>query len=799
MLKYYFKTAWRNITNNKLFAILNIAGLAFGLSVCIILFAFVTKELSFDRMYPNAKNIYRVNMETTAEYNFGKWSTLPNAVGPAILKDIPQVKSTTRLIKDGFGATASLTVDGKNFSEKGLYLADSSVFRIFDFSFIEGDIHSVFSQPKSIVLSQSAKQKLFGNESSFGKVIYLNNRDTLHVSGVYQDLPENSTIDCDMVYNIMDSWMGKNTSWSNASFESYCLLQPNANVDDVQKMATALIDKYVEKGDQYYSRFMFQPLAKIHLYSTDLRQGYSSRMGNINNVKGLSFLALLVLLIACINYMNLATARSQKRAKGVGMNKVLGANFRQTLLIFYLETGIVSFVSISIGYLLAVLLTPLFKTMTGIELNDSNLYSTTILFSLLIIWFLVTIISGSYPAFSMSRISPLILMSKSKPKHAVENFVRKGLVVFQFVSSVILIIAVITIWQQMKFIRNKDLGYNPKGVVALSISSVRNKEQIKMVISNLKKLASIEDVSAVQTIPGDIESGRSVRKLITDKQGFPIKSCHADGPVVNTMQLNLLAGADLPVSISKEDTTCYVVINETVANYLGFKTPQDAIGKYIITEMNGTSIVKGVVKNFNYQSLRDEVGGYVYYEMNDAPEGLGTLLVRYNTANLSLLIDQVQDVFKTDLPSTAFEYQFLDRHIQTLYSQEQHTANASMVFSVLAIFIACLGLFGLAAFTAEQRTKEIGVRKVLGATALGITKLLTMDFLKLVMLAFVIASPIAWWLMNKWLLGFAYRIDMGWLVFVIAGLSVVFISLATISLQSVKAALANPVKSLRTE
>jgi putative ABC transport system permease protein len=799
MIKNYLKTAWRNIVANKLFTSLNIAGLAIGMCVCITLFASISYELSFDRMYKNSKNIYRVNMQTSAQYNYKVWAQLPNSVGPAIAQNIPQVKVATRLIKHDFGASVSLKTDDKNFTEKGLYLADSTAFNMFDFSFTEGNAHTAFAQPKSIVLSQSAKERLYGQEPAFGKIIYVNNHDTLHVSGVYKDLPANSTIDCDMVYNIMDSWMGKNVYWSNASYETYCQLQPGANVEQVEKQATALIDKNVAKGDQYFTKFLFQPLTAIHLYSADIREGYSGRIGSIGTVKALLFLSLLVLAIACINYMNLATANSQKRAKGVGVNKVLGANIGQLLALFYMETAVLSFIAIVIGYALAFLVQPMFQNVTGILLTPSALYATPILMSLLLTWLLVTLIAGSYPAFSMSGISPLVLMNKLKLKHSAADFIRKSLVVFQFASSIALIIAVIVILQQVYYIRNKDLGYNPNGVVSVSIKAAQNKQQLAAFINSLKGMPNVESVSAVQSIPGDRESGRSVKKLSTDKEGYPVKTCHTDGSIVKTMQLKLLAGSSLPQTLAEGDTNCYVVINEAVLKYLGFKTPQDAIGRYINTEMLSKSIVMGVVKDFNYQSLKNEVGGYVYYEMNKAPESLRTVLIRYNAQNLPQFMQQVQDVFKANLPSSSFDYEFLDTHIQSLYATEQHTASTATVFSVLAIFVACLGLFGLAAFIAEQRTKEIGIRKVLGASVPGIAKLLTGDFLKLVVLSILIASPFAWYVMNKWLMGFSYRITISWWVFAVAGLTAVVFAMLTISSHAIKAALTNPVKSLRSE
>ncbi|MBD1384987.1 ABC transporter permease [Mucilaginibacter rigui] len=799
MIKNYFKIAWRNITGNKLFATLNIAGLAIGMCVCITLFASISYELSFDRMYKNSKNMYRVNMQTSEQYNYKVWAQVPNSVGPALLQSIPQIKAATRLIKHDFGASVSIKTDDKNFTEKGLYLADSAVFGMFDINFIEGNARTAFAQPKSIVLSRAAKERLYGKETAYGKLIYINNRDTLHVSGVYDNLPANSTIDCDMIYNIMDSWMGKDVYWSNASYETYCLLQPGANMAQVQAQASALIDKNTKKDNKFFTNFIFQPLADIHLYSADIRAGYSSRMGSISTVKALTFLSLLVLLIACINYMNLATARSQKRAKGVGVNKVLGANTRNLLALFYAETALLSFIAIVLGYALAFAAQPLFQNITGIELKPEAFVAAPILLSLISTWLFVTLIAGSYPAFSMSSISPLVLMNKLKLKHSVADFIRRSLVVFQFASSIILIIAVTVILQQIHYIRNKDLGYNPNGVVAINIKAAQNKQQLTAFMNDLRGITGVESFSAVQSIPGDVESGRSIRKSSTDKDGMPVKTCRTDGSIVKTMGLKLLAGSSLPTTIAEGDTSCYVLLNEASMKYLGFKSPQDAIGKYIESEMSGRSIVSGVVKDFNYQSLKNEIGGYVYYAMNKAPEGLRTLLVRYNAKDLPQFVGQLQNTFKADMPNSSFDYEFLDNHVQNLYTSEQHMASTATVFSVLAIFVACLGLFGLAAFIAEQRTKEIGIRKVLGASVTGITKLLTGDFLKLVIISIIIASPIAWYVMNKWLMGFSYRINVNVWAFVIAGFTAILFALLTISSHAIKAAITNPVKSLRSE
>jgi putative ABC transport system permease protein len=799
MIRNYFKIAWRNIIANKLFTVLNIAGLAIGVTVCVTLFSFVNTELSYDKMYSNSENIYRVNMETSEDYDFETWASLPNSVGPAMVQDIPQVKKMTRLIKDDFGATASLKIGEKNFTENGLYLADSTIFEMFDFKFIAGTRETAFSKPKSIVISKSTKVRLFGEKEAMSQLITVNNRDTLQVSGVYADLPKHSVMDFNMVYHIMDSWMGKNVYWSNASYETYVQLQPNVNSAEVEQQASNLIDKYVDKEDQYFTKFLLQPLSKIHLYSADIREGYSAKLGNITTIKSLLFLSLLVLFIACINYMNLATANSQKRAKGIGMNKVLGASRGQMLSLFYVETGIMVFLSILIGYAASFLTLPLFKSITGNALGYQDLLASPILVGLLIVWGLVTLVAGSYPAISMSSISPLVLVNKSKNKGSASEFVRKGLVVFQFAASIILIIAVTVILQQMAFIKDKNLGYDPNGIIAVSVKSAEKEQQVANLIKSLERQTAVESVSAVQAMPGTNESGRSVYKLITDNAGLPIASCRTDGNIVKTMKLNLIAGNELPVTIAEGDSIIYTLINEKVVRYLDYKTPEEAIGKTIHTELGSRAVITGVVENFNFNSLKEDIGGYMYYKSRKAPERIRTLLVRYNSQNLSQFIGQLQQTFNEALPNTAFDYQFVDNHVAQLYASEEKTASTVTIFSGLAIFIACLGLFGLAAFTAEQRKKEIGVRKVLGATVTGITRLLSKGFLKLVLIAFVVAAPVAYWLMQKWLLDFAYRTEINWWVFALAGVAAVCIALATVSFQAIKAAIANPVKSLRTE
>ncbi len=576
------------------------------------------------------------------------------------------------------------------------------------------------------------------------------------------------------------------------------MLQPGSDAKNVQKQATALIDKFVAKQDQFFVQFFLQPLADIHLHSAEIRAGFSSRIGSIGTVKALIYLSLLVLAIACINYTNLATARLSKRAKGVGVNKVLGADRRHLLKLFYIETAVLSFIAILIGYAASFALRIWFQDITGITLQLPALYSPTLLAGLVLTWLTVTLIAGSYPALYLSKISPLVLMNKLKLSSKGADVVRKVLVVFQFAASIILIIYVLIVLEQIHYIRNKDLGYNPRGIVAIPINGAQA-NQVNVLLSDLKRIPAIQSASPSQSIPGDLESGKMIRRLSDDKDGYPVKTCNTNGSIVKTMELKLLAGTTIPEILPANDTICYLLINESVSKYLGYKKPEDAVGRYANTEMDHHAIISGVVKDFNYQSLKNDIGGYVYYTLNRRSESINTLLIRYQSDNLPQLMNQIQSAYQANLPNSNFDYEFLDEHIQNLYVSEQHTVRTAIVFSILAIFVACLGLFGLAASVAEQRTKEIGIRKVLGASVMNLTGLLSKDFLILVILSILIASPVAWFMMNQWLTGFSYRIAVNMWAFIIAGIIAILLALLTTGSHAIRAALVNPVKSLRNE
>ncbi|MFD2600300.1 ABC transporter permease [Sphingobacterium corticis] len=793
------KNAWRNIRNHKLFSTLNIVGLAISFAVTILLLSFVQKETSFDKFHTNWEHIYRVNTQFDAEYNSSKWSRLPNAVAPAMMAEVPGVKNAARLVKRDFGAIASIRVGEESFSENSIYLSDSSLFSIFDFHFVEGNAAQIFEHPNSVVISTSTRDKFFHGESAVDRLITVNNRDTMRISGVFEDMPENSFLDCNVVYNIMDSWMGKDVYWSNSSYETYCLLDPKANPMEVEAKTDALLDKYMTQN-RFLTQLFLQPLKDIHLHSSELNESYSSRSGSYSSIKLATILAIITLVIACINYMNLATARSSKNARDVGVAKVLGASSAQVAKRFYTEAALVTLIAIVIGYVLAILASPYFEHITQSQWGYQELINPTLIGITCMLWIAITLLAGSYPAFYMTRIRPLILMNQSALKNTFANGMRRVLVVAQFSASIILLSSIIVIAQQMNYISNKDLGYEPSGVLAISINSLSSRTQLQALTDEISKLAGTQDMVAAQSLMGDRESGKNVYKNVTDEKGLDISTNSVNGPIVNTFELNLLAGNDLPANLSETDTTCYVLINETVAKYLGYKNPEDAVGKPIITEMRrNNSVISGVLRDFHYTSLKQSVGGYVYYRMNRPNESQMHLFTRFQTADIGNYVASVEEVFKKNVPEGAFVYEFTDDHVAKMYKEETRTANITGLFSALAILISCLGLFGLATSTAEQRIKEIGIRKVLGSSVSGVVMLLSKDFVKLVCLSIVIATPIAWWAMNSWLADFTYRVALMWWVFAVSGCIAIIIALLTVSGQALRAALANPVESLRNE
>ncbi|WP_080054694.1 ABC transporter permease [Spirosoma aerolatum] len=799
MLQNYLKIAWRGLLKNRLFTFLNLLGLATGLAVALLLMLHVKDELLFDKYHTKADRIYRVGLTATFDGKSMNWANSPNAVGPALKADIPTVEQQVRFLRHNFGQTAFVKSGNKKFAETNFYWADGSLFDIFDVELAKGNPKTALDGPHKVVLSQATAERYFGTANPVGKILYIDNKDTLEVTGVYKNFPGTSTLDADMIGSFSSVRWARNPTWDNASFETYVLLRPQAEQAQVERQMAGIINKNIPKAEQWFNIWL-QPLTDVHLYSADITNANTTRIGDLRQVKILLILAIVVLLIASINYMNLATAKAQIRFREVGVIKTVGASARDLITRFYLETGLMVTLALILAIGLVTLGLPLFNQMKDKQIPFMALLTPEVVVGLLLIGLLITLIAGSYPAFYLSSFSPKYLLSTSFRNQSGAGLFRRSLVVIQFAASVILMVCTFIFYQQLQFIQSQKLGYEPTQVVAVMTSAAKDISQIDALMNDYRSLSSVVDVCRAQTFPGRGGSGRTISRsgnLGSSNEGMAIQTNRVSNEFMNVLGLKLLAGRTLPATKDAKDTTVQVVLNKTAVNYLGL-TPQKAIGQkaHNLFGWDQAEII-GVVDDFHFQSLHTPIGAYAFH--NADTESRPYLLVKTRTAQLSQTMRQLEAVFQKDMPDSAFEYTFLDEFLNTLYRSEQRTAQVVLVFSALAILIACLGLFGLAAFTAEQRTKEIGVRKALGASVSSIVGLLSKDFLKPVLIAILLASPIAWWAMNQWLADFAYRVNIQWWVFALAGLLAVGIALLTVSFQSFKAALMNPIKSLRSE
>ncbi|MCM4156708.1 ABC transporter permease [Gramella sp. AN32] len=794
MFKNFIKISWRKIKSDKTFSFINILGLSIGLTITLLLFMFVMKEKSFDTMYANKDRIYRVIFHTTDQRNNEIWATVPAALKPEAQMEIPDIEKSSRLWDHDFGKTASIEANNEQFSEPKLYYTDPEFFQIFQLNFVYGSSNKQLERPNTVVLSKSTAKKFFGETNPIGQTLSIDNKRKMEVTGVYEDFPSNSSLDGNVIASFRSIGFYKEPSWSNASFETYFLLNKNADVGSVTQKMQDLVDNNVPKEDQWYS-LALQPLEKMHLYSSEIKSAYSSKIGSIEEVRNFSLLALLILLIACINYMNLATARSQKSMKDVGINKTLGASNRVLILRFFTETGFVTLIAILLAFIFTVLAIPVFEGVVGTSLSLNFLWSFQFIVAILGIWVITTLIAGSFPALHLSRFSPIEVMQSGKTRESFSANLRKGLVIAQFSASVILIISTIVIYNQLEFMRNKNLGYNPDNTIAVSIAAINSDSERETLINQFESLPEVSAASMAQGYPGISVSGRSLFKNINSDDAISLQTNRAQGGITEVLHLKLLAGKDLPKNKQSEDSIVDVLLNKKAVDFLGI-SPQEVIGKNIIANLGPNAYVVGVVDDFNFSSLRSPIGAYAF---NNGFEPLRYMLIRFESNDLPATLEKFKDKFKDVVPTSAFDYTFLDKNVEQMYALEQRTAKVSLIFAGLAIFVACLGLFGLAAFMAEQRTKEIGVRKVLGASVSGITKLLSKDFVKLVLIALVIAFPVAYWIAENWLQEFAYRIEVNWQIFVFAGIIAVFIAFITVSFQAIKAAVSNPINSLRKE
>ncbi len=790
MIKNYFKIAWRNLLHNKTFSLINIFGLALGMTCSLLIMLWLKDELNKDKFHINDKRLFRV-MEN--QFYSGDISTFPSSPGilaENIVKDVPEIEMASQMLWE---EEPLFTVGDKFDKEKGRYV-QKDFLKMFSFKLAKGDAATAIARPDAVVISKKLADKYFKGEDPVGKIIKIDSKENVIVTGVLEEIPELSSLKFDFLMSY-DIWFKKNDwakEWGNNGPRCYVMLAANTSVDKVN----AKIKNYIKtKNKDSNVELFLQNYGESYLYSN--WDNGKQAGGRIENVKIFSFVAVIILLIACINFMNLATARSLRRAREIGVRKVVGAGKRQLVAQFIGEAMFVSFLAILFSLLIVVLILPSFNELTEKQLA-LDLTNPLFLLILLGLTIVTGFISGSYPALFMSTLRPIIVLKGILKFKSGATLFRKVLVVSQFALSIFLILGMIVVYRQINYIHNKNLGFSKEDLLYMPLEGPMSKNFMAFK-DELSKQPGIKNITSAQSSP--IEVGSSTQGVRWPGKDTTKLILFSNNPVtydyVKTLGIELKAGRDFDPSYSL-DTMNYLV-NEAAARKIGY---QDPVGKEL-TMWGDKGTIIGVMKDFHHNSLKVPIEPLILRLFKGSwvnENGYwGNVIVRTEKGKSKQAIASMEKIFRKFNPGFPFRYYFTDDEIAKNYKAEYTVSKLSRYFAFLAIFISCLGLFGLVTFTAEQKTKEIGIRKVLGASVTGIVRMLSKEFLLLVLIASVIALPVAWWMMHKWLMDFEYRINIGWWVFVVAGVTAMLIALLTISFQSIKAAIANPVKSLRTE
>lgn len=800
MYKNYFKTAWRNLWKKKGFTLINITGLTIGLTCCLLIALYIQNELSFDRFEQNGDRIARVIMEYSfngsSASNKGNYTSV--RVASVFKRTFPEVVSAVKMMQ----TSRVVNYQDKLFNEKKFMYADETFFKVFSFRLLEGDQRTALSNPYDVVLTTSAAKKYFGNNNPIGKALRVGNDSNLYrVTGVMQDCPSNSQIQFDFLasFSSLGITPDHEDSYWDANYTTFLLLKNKAAIAQLQSKLPAFM-KQEMAGKGATVNFYLEPFTKIHLYSP-----FDSFVPNnsITYIYILGAVALLILIIACSTYINLSTARSLERAKEVGVRKVMGAAKQQLFWQFISEAILLCLVAILLSLFLSYLLLPVFNRLTNKQLSATRLFAVPFVSFAVLVAMCISFLAGLYPALVLTGFKPASVLKGSFKNTASGQGLRKSLIVFQFAISVFLIVSTIVIQQQLYFIQHKKLGYNREHVLVLPMDA-KMLANIDVIKNEFRANPDVLSVSRCARSPVEGGGGYNMRSAIMpDDEQTAVTANPVDEDFINTVGLQLLAGTnftkqdikDVDLDDSLQDKKRYhFILNESAARQLGW-TPQQAVGKKMFLDNSRPGYVSGVVKDFNFESLHSPIKPFVLF-----PETWGReLLLKLNGAHLPQTIAFLASKWKTLVPDRPFEYHFMDEDYNKLYDAEIRLGKVMQLFTAIGILLACFGLFGLSSYAMQQRTKEIGIRKVLGASITNITTLLAKDFIVLVFIAFLIAAPIAWFAMEKWLQDYTYRITIsGWL-FVAAIVLIILITLITVSFQSIKAAIANPVKSLRTE
>ena len=801
MLRNYLKTAFRNLWKRKSFSLINIVGLAIGMAVSFLILLYVLNEVTYDRFHENYEKIYRIATKLDAQGRHFEVASVPAPLGPALVDQFPEVAQTARLREFG---TRIISYEEKLYEESGFYHADPELFNVFTIPVVRGNPKNWLQAPLQMVITEEMAEKYFGNEDPLGKTLKVDNNYTYTITGVAKEMPENSHFKFNMIGSIstLEQIRGDLNMWMGFNYTTYILLEGDPSLTEItQKYNNLLISNLPDQFKQLGAEveIFLQPMGSIHLHSQ--LEGELEPPGNLAFIRILTTIAVFILLIACINFMNLSTAQSSRRAKEVGMRKVLGAHRGKLIGQFLGESLMLSFISLVIAIILISVLLPVFNQLVSKELAFNPAQNGIILLGLVGITVLVGFLAGVYPAFFLSAFVPLEVLKSRFKAGKGHRFFRNGLVTLQYVISITLIISTFVIFYQLHHVKNRDLGFNIEQIVVFSLRGQVNQKQ-DVFKNEILRLPGVAGAAGSSTVPsrGRSETMFSFEGIDQKKQVFPIMEIDAD--YLETMGMELTAGRNFSADHPSDNKT--MILNENLVQHLGWDEP---LGKIVsmtdLADVNNPEkgfievpyTVIGVVKDFHFESLHENIRGHLMKLSGE----LNRISVKLRPGSIAGTLQSIKNIWQEMEPTHPFSYVFLDESFDRLYRSEQRMGQIFVSFTLMAIFISCLGLFGLASFTADQRTKEIGIRKVLGASVSNVVVLLSRDFTKWVILANVVAWPVAYLIMNRWLQNFAYRISLAIWMFILSGVIALVISILTVSTKALKAAVANPVDSLRYE
>jgi putative ABC transport system permease protein len=801
MIKNYFKIALRNLIGQKFYSIINIMGLSIGITVCILITLYIRQDFSYDKYHRNADMIYRVTYSHTRSNGETKSEAESTALlGPALKEEYPGIKQFARIY---FSRDNLVKAGNEKYFEDKVAFADSAFFDIFSYKILSGDKDNLLKKNNSMVLTESAAKKYFGKEDPLGREIELDNKYRFEITGVIEDVPVNSHFKFDFIASYSSLSRQDEAIYLNqwgATFGSYTyiLVDPGFNPVNFEKKTEDFFKRHTNFTFGERWRVLVQPLLDIHLKSH--RSDEIEENSSIARINIIGSIGIFILLLACINFINLSTARSSKRAREIGIRKIFGAYKIQLIKQFIGESVLLSIISLGISLVTVAELLPLFSRLTGMQIkfNFQNEIITLLIISGGVL--LIGVLAGIYPAFVLSSYKPIKVLKSDKLYNSGNRsaaFLRKGLVIFQFAISIILIAGTVIINYQLKYVRDFNMGFDKEYMVVIpAFEDV--KEKYPVIKNELRIIPNVKNVTACCGAPISTNTiGTECRpKGLENPESFRINVNSIDGDYLDHFGIKVIAGRNFPGD-SPGTLTNVMLINEKMVKSLGYTNPQDAIGKPYFISLNGYKPeIIGVVKDYNFSSLHDEVSPQVFMHI---PRFFSEFVVKINSSDIPSTINRLKNVWAVFFPQYPFKYHFLDESIDEMYKTEAKYSEVISVMSAIAVFIACLGLLGLTSYIAEQRKKEIGIRKVLGASVKDILQNVVSEFVALVIISNIIAYPVAYYFMNKWLQDFVYRIEISWWILVLSGGIVLLIALLTMSYQSIKAAVVNPIASLRSE